>query len=110
MTPDEHDLYRDDLAEQRRERDRQREARGRWRRPAPDLTARHAFQARQVELVHAALDASITALECPACLAPVFAPGDSAGEHLDCTGCKAQLITHQGTEGVTAILVPGGAP
>lgn len=104
--PDEERLFRDDLAERRRERDREREPR-RFRRPAPDLTARQAFQTRQVDLVNAT---AITVIECPTCLAPCFAPADSAGERLDCIGCDARLVTIQTAEGVAAALVPSGEP
>jgi len=110
---DDEQIWRDDLAERRRERDREREpARIRAARlPAPDHRARHSFQARQVELAHAAVDSSITAMECPACLAPVFAPADSHAERIDCVGCDARLVTHRAIGGeLTAILLPDGAP
>jgi len=107
---DEEQLFRDDLADRRRARDREREPR-RFRRPTPDHRARHAFQARQVDLVNAAIDTSITAIECPACLGPVFATADSQGEIVDCAHCDARLVTHRALGGeLTAILRTDGEP
>jgi len=105
------DFYRDELAERRLERDREREpARLRAARlPAPDHRARHAFQARQIDLVNAQLDTSISAMECPACCGPLFAPADSHGERIDCPDCDARLVTHRAIGGeLTAILVRDG--
>lgn len=106
MKPNEEQLFRDDLAERRRERDREREP-GRWRRPAPDHRARQAFQARQIDLVSACASA---VFECPSCLGPCFAPAGSNGERIDCAGCDARLVTAQVDGAVTAILAPDGAP
>jgi len=109
---DEHDLYRDELAERRRERDRHREP-GRWRRPVPDHRARQAFQARVVDIANAT---AITALECPACGGPVFALAGSVDERVDCVNegvdgpCDARLIAIQTAAGVAVVLAPGGAP
>ncbi len=112
MTLDEEQLFRDDLAERRRERDRHREP----RRPygagrLGDLARRHRAEAHRLDLINAAVNAtSITAIECPACLAPVFAPADSSGERVDCAGCEARLVTLHAADGVTAVLLPDGAP
>ena len=107
---DEEQLFRDDLAERRRERDREREpARVRASRlPGRELRTRQAFQARQVDLVNVALDTTITALECPACLGPVFAPACSSADRIDCVNCDARLVTVQTSDGVAAVLLPGG--
>lgn len=51
---------------------------------------------------------TITPIECPSCLAPCFAPGDSAGERITCTGCGARLVTARTAGGVTAILLRAG--
>jgi hypothetical protein len=76
--------------------------------PDDIATARHR---RRVEEFRAAVDTSITAIQCPACLGPVFAPQDSDGELVDCQACSAHLVTHRDVDGVTAILVEeGGAP
>jgi hypothetical protein len=104
VKPDDHDLFRDDLAERRRERDRQREPAPRWRPALPELARRRESQAHHLDLINAAIDTSITAIECPACLAPVFAPADSSGERIDCSGCDARLVTVQTTDGVTAVI------
>ena len=102
MILDEEQLYRDDLAERRRERDRQREP-GRFHRPGRDLAGRHAFEV-------AIGDTAVTALACPACNGPVFAPGDSDRERIDCSDCDARLVTRRGAEGVELIqLEPDGA-
>lgn len=79
MSAAEHDLFRDELAD------------------------------RRARLRRVGLDTSITAIECPACLSPVFAPADSAGERVDCVGCDARLVTVQTADGVAAVLAPGGA-
>lgn len=100
--PDEEQLFRDDLEERRRERDRQREPRH-WRRVAPDHRTRQAFQARVV-------DTRIVTLECPICRGPVCAPANSHDERIDCVGCDARLVTIRTAEGVAAVLAPGGAP
>lgn len=101
MRADDHDLFVDDLAQRRRDRDREREPRR--------------FRRREVErrAFNVALDASIAPLECPLCLGPVFAPADSHGERIDCTneGCEARLVTHRAIGGeLTAIALPDGAP
>lgn len=103
------DMHRDELADRRAERDAEREPRS-WRRTRPDHRARQAFQARQVELAAAAVGRSITALECPSCCGPLFAPADSVDEQIGCPGCGARLVTAQTREGVVAILRPDGAP
>lgn len=100
MRPDEDQLFRDELAERRRERDREREP-ARWHRPAPDHRSRHAQQARMLDLAAAT---AITAIECPACLGPVFAVAGSEGETIDCAGCDARLVTIQTADGVSAVL------
>lgn len=105
MRIDEHQRFRDELAERRRERDREREPRT-WRRTARDQRARQAFQARQIDLANIALDTAITAFECPLCCGPLFAPGDSNGERVDCPECDARLVTVRTTEGVVAMEVP----
>lgn len=109
MKLDDADLFVIDLAERRRQRDAEREPR--LRRPVPDhrTRQRHAFQARQIDLVNQALDNSITALECPTCLGPVFATAD--GDRVDCTSCDARLVAHRTLGGeLTAIALPDGAP
>lgn len=47
---------------------------------------------------------SITALECPSCCGPVFAPADSDGETITCTDCAAELVTARVSGGVVALL------
>lgn len=105
MRLDENERFRDELAERRRDRDREREPRT-WRRTARDLRARRAFQARQIDLADIALDTSITAFECPLCCGPLFAPGDSHDERVDCPSCDARLVTVRTVEGVVAMEVP----
>lgn len=86
IDPTRDDAFRDELAERR---------------------ARRAAKRGQVLHFGSTL---ITAIECPACLSPVFAPSNSAGERVDCTGCDARLVTVQVDGNVAAILAPGGAP
>lgn len=98
--PDEDAWFHDELAERRRRRDHHREP---GTRPRPTgnqrLERRLAFHAR---IAPVAPD-SITAVECPRCLGPVFVPRDSDAERVDCFECDARLVTLQHIEGVTAI-------
>lgn len=98
MRLDEERLYRDELAERRRERDREREPRRFYRAPALLLE-----RARRVSV-----NPPAAVLECPACLSPVFALAGDGGERVDCAGCDARLVTHRSASGeLTAILVEG---
>lgn len=97
--PNEEQLSRDDLAERRRERDRQREPGVLFRR----VGRSHVSRDQQIIRFQASLAAA--RLECPSCLGPVFAPGGSHGELVDCNACDARLVTHRTPAGeVTAIL------
>ncbi len=110
MRADDHDIFRDELAERRRERDREHEPR-KFRRPTPDHRSRQAAAARRLDVLNAAADDSLTAIECPLCLGPVFAPVNSHGEQVDCYHCDARLVTHRAIGGeLTALLVKDGAP
>lgn len=44
-----------------------------------------------------------TAIACPACGGPCYAPADSDGERIDCAGCDARLVTVQRDGAVAAI-------
>lgn len=62
----------------------------------------HARKHLAAKGVRVALDTTITPIECPSCLAPVFVPADSDAERVDCTGCDARLVTARTIDGVTA--------
>lgn len=102
MILDEEQLFRDDLAERRRDREREPHRRNYGGRPKRDDPGRNATMVR----VHT----SITALRCPACSGPVYATADSTGEELDCFGCDARLVTRQALGGeVEVVERTGGA-
>jgi hypothetical protein len=50
-----------------------------------------------------ALNTSITALACPACNGPCFAPADSHAERVDCVECDARLITRRALCGTVVL-------
>lgn len=66
------------------------------------IASRHRQRLAELDAV---VDTSIAAIQCPACLGPVFAPGDSDGERIDCLHCEAKLVTYRDIAGVTARLV-----
>lgn len=91
MIRDQHANDRDELAVKRLERDRHREPRAtgiiRYIKPAPRVTQGARFML--------SVDSSSVRLDCPRCLGPVYAAGDSAGEQLDCAICDARLVTRR---------------
>jgi hypothetical protein len=100
--PDDEQRFRDDLAEQLRERDRQREPRP-HRHPrciAPSLIKRHEVQ------IAAGTDS--VRLDCPKCRGPVFVPADSQLEVIDCAACATSLMTRRTIEGVTVVELDKG--
>jgi hypothetical protein len=90
----EADEASDELAERRIARDFERERGPRRRGGAPGRT-QMAFRAAELTI-----DTSITAVSCPACSAPCFAPSDSDRERIDCASCDARLITRQSIGGL----------
>jgi hypothetical protein len=91
---DEDLLYRDDLAERRRERDRERE---------PRTVAHQPRRFYEVSLT----PTDIVPICCPACNGPVFAPADSHLEDVDCAdpACGARLVTQRSIDGSVSLLV-----
>jgi hypothetical protein len=96
MMHDEHDSFVDDLAERRRDRDRQRE---------PRVTGYIRF----IE-PHATQDVTsqIVALACPRCNEHVYAPRDSDKELVDCITCDARLVTRLDLEGCVSVALRDG--
>ena len=60
--------------------------------------------ARAAEPDHRDTDPAAVRLTCPSCRGPVYVPGDSDRERVDCTGCGDPLVTRQGIDGVVVVV------
>ena len=60
--------------------------------------------ARAAEPDHRDTDPAVVRLTCPSCRGPVYVPGDSDRERVDCAGCRDPLVTLQGVDGVSVLL------
>jgi hypothetical protein len=88
MPSDEHRLWQDERAADRRERDRHREPTARF----PSLRA------------DPSPEPSTVRLSCPCCRGSVYALSYSADEALTCLHCGVELVTRQSIGGLVEVV------
>lgn len=72
------------------------------------MASRFAYQAGAVDLFRdlaasGRLPTGIVELACPACRGPVFVPGDSDRERVDCAVCDGELVTRRDVAGAVGL-------